>query len=386
MSFLGRLFRSAGGIRGGRGAAGLKAAVVQFEAVHEEVVPSVFAALSAAGVASHAYVSARVRDRRGDLLGGLAETSGKVSYPRIECAADWDALAETVIRSGADLLVLNTFQRESVARWSEGLGLPIIGLVHNPKLFLEQAPCAELVGAGRAAILTLAPHVSAWLAANGGGAFPAVGCISHTFWHLPRREGATGTRKIVIPGAVSYDARDFRSVLDSMPAIIGSAGTTGFEFLIVGGGPDRARFQDEVESSGHAAHFRFAPCNAETGYVDNESYFAALAEADFILPMLPEARADYRTFKITSAIPTSVGFGIPAIVDRWTASVYGLPCVEYGQGRMIEGLLAAVSMDGEELDRLRAELAAFRAAEQRRSAQAMERAVATVMPPRAASA
>jgi hypothetical protein len=298
-----------------------------------------------------------------------------VSYPRIECAADWEHLAESIASSGADVVVLNTFQRDSVAQWADRLGLPVVGIVHNPMMFLEQETCVRMATTGQAAILTLAPHVSEWLKANAGGAFSDVGCVSHTFWDMPRTARSSGTRRLVIPGAVNYASRDYRSVLAAMPDIVRSAESVAVEFVIAGGGPDRAAFQEAVLASPYSSSFRFAVCSEETGYVDNQTYFAHLAEADFILPMLPESRADFRVFKITSAISTSVGFVIPAIVDRWTASVYGLPCVQYERGGMLDGLLAAVSMEEAELEQLRDKLADFRMAERDRSARALAKGV-----------
>lgn len=365
---------------------GLRAAIVQFEAVHEEVIPSIVRALSAGGVAAHAYVNSRAQERRGDLLNTVTETSGRVSYPRIERAADWSTLAQVVAGSGADFVVLNTFQRNSVANWARQVGLPVVGIVHNPKLFLEQDECLRLVRDGMAEILTLAPHVSAWLAAHGPSAYADIGYVSHTFWDLPSVRSLAGTRRVVIPGSVNYSSRDYLSVLDAMPDIVRAAGSTLIEIVIVGGGPDRDNFQKAVGASRYACNFRFAECNEASGFVDNETYFSHLTEADFILPMLPEARTDYRTFKITSAIPTSVGFCIPAIVDRWTASIYGLPCVTYEAGELLNGLTAGVALRNEQLDQLRRDLTGFKARQKVKSADTMSQVVATLLYGRASGA
>ena len=60
--------------------------------------------------------------------------------------------------------------------------------------------------------------------------------------------------------------------------------------------------------------------------------------------MLPERQASYRVHKISAALSTTVGFGVPAILDRWTASVYGIPACTYQLGRIDEGLRLGLAL------------------------------------------
>jgi hypothetical protein len=51
---------------------------------------------------------------------------------------------------------------------------------------------------------------------------------------------------------------------------------------------------------------------------------------------------------------------VPAVLDAWTAEVYGLPCLPHPAGGLTDGLAQALAMPDDELDRLRADLAAHR--------------------------
>lgn len=353
-----------------------KVAIVQFEGVHEEVIPSVARALARCGVDCDIYVNACVLERRGDLLGSIPETKGKVRYPEINRKEDWEKLQADVLSAGYDALFLNTLQRDGVADWASRTGLPILGIIHNPKLFLSSPKCVSLLESGSTSVFSLAPHVTAWMLDHSPELFAKAGTLSLNYWDM--HEGATfkaregSPRRIVIPGSVNFANRDYLSVIEAIPQLITEA-TEDFEIGILGGGPDRTKLEKIVTEAGCAAHVRFATKDPVSGFVDNATYFSELALADFVLPMLPEQRTDYRTFKITSAVPTSVAFRIPAILDSWTAAVYGAPCVTYRGEAFLDGLRRAVVMERADLGVLREKLGHFRTTTENQSFEEMRR-------------
>jgi len=206
--------------------------------------------------------------------------------------------------------------------------------------------------------------VTGWLMSKNQDLFANAATVRPFYWGDPVDPFAihrtTRRRRIAIPGAVNFRNRDYPAILSMLPEITRHIARDEIEIAVIGGGQDRERLEAMVEAAGYSNCFRFAARDPRTGFVNYDVYLAELRKSAFILPMLPEKRMDYRTFKISAALSTSAGLGIPAIIDRWTAAAYGLPSVAYPPGRMIEGLVAATSMDFDATLDLARRLAEFR--------------------------
>jgi hypothetical protein len=328
-----------------------RAAVVQFEAVHEEVMPTVCRALILNGVQPTVFANARILENRGDLFSQLGIDDYKVNYAQVNERSDWDELKERIAGSGEfDLLVLNTFQREGIAKWSEATRLPILGVVHSPRNFLTQPTCVELVQSRRATIMTLAPHVTAWLMDKDHLLYGNVATIPPVYWGDqpadPVEESEfLARRRIAIPGAVNFGNRDYPAVLETLAQMSRKESTDALEFVVLGGGVDREKLENQAAESGLGERFYFAPTQPDTGFVDQATYLAELVKCSFVLPLLPENKRDYRLYKISAALSTLMAFAIPALIDRWTEAVYGVPCISYPAGQMAAGLQTAASID-----------------------------------------
>lgn len=359
---------SGGDLPRGDGSTPLRAAIVQLEAVHETVVPSVYEALVANGIEPTVFLNDRILERE-DLFSLYTDYADRVHYRPIVTPNDWDALTAEVARF--DLLVLNTFQREGPALWAERVGLPILGVVHNPNMFLDQPRCSKLVRQGKAKVLTLAPHVTSYLMRRDPVLFADCATLAFWFWDMPEPESMPDRRRIVIPGAVNFAGRDYAGLVESLPALADELGHDAFEIGIVGAGRDREALEGLVREAGLDDVFWFAPIDEETGFVGSQVFYDELKRSSFLLPMLPESRPDYRVLKVTSAVPTSVGLTVPAILDRWTAQTYDVPCVSYPNGRLLEGLTKAARMSADELQELHGDLADHRSRSIERSAHEM---------------
>ncbi|HSV40502.1 MAG TPA: FkbM family methyltransferase [Nocardioidaceae bacterium] len=352
----------------------LRAAVVQQEAVHEEVVPSVFHALLANDLEPTAFLNKRIR-ARSDLFSAFTSYADRVDYVDFEGPADREAMA--AVAKQFDLLVMNTFQRDHHAALVSMAGVPTVGVVHNPLMLLESPACLDLIRSGQVVPVTLAPHVTEWMMAHDQRLFANTRTIATWMWDMPAGVDLTSgpRRRITIPGAVEFYNRDYAAVLDALPALVDEHGYGSFDIAIVGGGSDRAKLEEMVAARGLEEVFWFAPLDAETGFVPTEVFFAELARSSFLLPLLPESRRDYRAWKITLAISNSIGFNVPAIVDRWTALVYDLPSVDYPAGQLARGLTRALTMSDTEVEQLRADLSRHRSKVVESSTAEMGRAV-----------
>jgi len=329
-----------------------RAAVVQLEAVHEEVVSSVFHALLANGIEPTAFLNQRILERA-DLFSTFTSFADRVHYVPLGGPGDWDALTELV--QGFDLLVFNTFQREGQAKWVQRLGIPALGIVHNPRILVEEPTCLEVIRSGQLVPLTLAPHVTSYLMAHDPHLFAGTRTLTAWMWDMPESVALppTSRRRITIPGAVDFKNRDYPLILDVLPELVDKLGTESFEIGIVGGGRDRARLQELVTARGLDDVFWFAPLDEATGFVRSDDFYAELARSTFLLPLLPELRRDYRVWKITASVSSSLGFKVPAVMDRWTSLVYDLPAVTYPTGGVAQGLATAVEMSDDAYQELR---------------------------------
>lgn len=340
----------------------LRAAIVQMEGVHEDCIPALAHLLRANGVDPTVFLSRRIRRRRGNIARQFPALRGRMNYRGTTTRPQRDALLEEL--TDFDLLVFNTFQAPGVTRFARRAGLPVLGTVHNPHIFLDGPDGIDMLREGSAQVVTLAPHVTNWLREHDDRLFADAGTITMAFPEPPSLPGApatdpTGGRRVTVPGAVNFRARDYPAIVAALPAILGNVDRARVEIGVVGGGPDRAVLEEMVADAGLSDVFAFAPLD-DTGFVRSPDYYRELRASTFLMPVLPEGVAAFRTTKITSSVPTSVGLGVPAVLDSWTAEVYGLPSLRYPAGGMTDGLARALAMPDDELGRLRDDLAAHR--------------------------
>ncbi len=124
----------------------------------------------------------------------------------------------------------------------------------------------------------------------------------------------------------------------------------------------RATLEQMVTDAGLGDRFHLAPMDPNLAKVSSTVYYRELAESAFLAALLPPNHPGYRTFKITSVVPASLGFGIPLILDRPSAKVYDVPCVAHRTGDVASGIVRALSLDDPAYGRLRAQLEQRRAA------------------------
>jgi FkbM family methyltransferase len=111
-----------------------------------------------------------------------------------------------------------------------------------------------------------------------------------------------------------------------------------------------------VTDAGIGGRFHFAPMDPNHAKVSSSVYYRELAQSAYLLALLPPNHAGYRTFKITSVVPASIGFRVPVILDRPSAKVYGIPCISHRTGDLASGIIRALSLDNHAYGRLRSEL------------------------------
>lgn len=344
----------------------LRAAVVQIEPIHENVIPPLVHALRSNGVEPTVYLNDLVRARRPGFRKRHPEISEFLRFVPLTGQAAWQALAERVLRLSPDLMVMNTFQFNAPSNWAHFWPGPMLGLVHNALRLLDAPDSMALVREGRTGLMTMAPHVTAYLMARDPMQFAATTTLTTVPPRPPLvrrvRRPEPGRRRIVVPGMVSFDVRDYEGLVDALPAVVDEAPPGTMEIVIVGNGDDRPKLEQMVRDRGLDGIVRFARLN-EHGFVPSELFNSLLQGATFILPALPlmsDEFGNYRTIRITTSIQDSVSLMIPPILDRWSSTVYDVPSVPYLADHVADGLVRAATMSDEEIDSLRTRLAARR--------------------------
>ncbi|WP_224814989.1 hypothetical protein [Hasllibacter sp. MH4015] len=301
----------------------MRIAILQTGGVHEEIVPSLIEAIGPdARVA--VWLNAKCRATRGDIFAEIPGLGAQVHDVRLEGQADWDALAREVHAFAPEIILVATFQRQGVAEFVAQFGKPVLGVIHNVPMALKSPLIATMIADGRCRPLTLAPHVAAHFHRSTKGAYiDRVGVVEPVHWGSPAQ--AQGRRLIAIPGGVNATNRDFDGLMAALAdGLADDLAARDMALAILGGGPDRARLEAEVGRAGWQDIVRFAPLGPN-GRVLYDAYLGTLRRAWALLPLIPLSKADYREFKITSAIPTAIGFGLPLPLDRWTSAVYRCP-------------------------------------------------------------
>ena len=342
-----------------------RCAILQFEARHEETIPSLIAAANAAGYFPHVFLHNRCKRRRGDIFAETTAFQAEVTYCGFGSDDGEGEGAEEKIRAtlarvyedDIDFVVMNSFNRTRGCAWALSLAKPVIAVVHNVDHFLGEDHSKPAVAKRNFQFVTLGPHVAAELIARmGKDQMDRIDVIEPCVWGAgdPVPKGGQ-PRRISIPGAVSLRTRDYGGLLDLIAARKGAL--EGLRFVLGSGGKDRERIEAEAKSRGLAPWFEFLPLTGEQ--VSHSDYFASLRGAQAILPLMPQDFDQYQRIKITSAISASVGFAVPIVLDRWSRACYRLPSLiaDHSLAAQVD-LLAHVPEA--ELQTLRADLVAYR--------------------------
>lgn len=358
----------------------LSVAIVELTGVHEEIIPSLVDALPV-GTRTQVFVNQRCKHMRGDLFAETEGVNASVTYVDIVKAPDWDKLGGLIDAGGHDVLIISTFQIDGIAKWARKRKLPLIGVVHNPMIFGKSEACkAALVDEGLGCVV-LAPHVAARLNAMTRGAhMDAIGVVEPVFWGTGDRRKLPddGRKRVVVPGGVNYAVRDFEGLLSALnPERVARLRDAGIVLQIIGGGPDRSTLQSALQHGQLDDVVELLPLS-DSGRVPYAAYVEALRQARAVYPLLPLAWPPYRDHKITSAIPTAIGFGLPLVLDRWTASVYRVPAlvVDASIAAAVDGI---IGLDHATRDGLREETTAYRMAIRNTNTKEMDRLLLKAM-------
>ena len=149
--------------------------------------------------------------------------------------------------------------------------------------------------------------------------------------------------EIAVQGVISFNRRDYPMLVDLSRRLVQRSRRPPVIFNILGDASlrDGPRLQRLVQQRGVAEWFRF-----HVGLPDRE-FFGQLARAHYVMPLLKPDDSTYAgSAKVTLAYGHSGAYGVPLILHRRTATVWGIPddaCVTYDKiddlaDRLVYGL------------------------------------------------
>lgn len=312
----------------------MKCAILQHEAVHEEVIPSFVNILNSLNIEVDVYLNEDIVKRRGDIFKEFDHFHATVYYVELNNKKDWEKLKSTVLNGNYDFVYSNTFQRAGVIDWIVSLNKPTIGLVHNVNIFSGSDGQRKITDNRNDIILvTLASHVSKSLEASFDKnlitpyIFEASSCV----WPEEKTYQPLHTvRKIGIPGGVNFSNRDFDSLISSLERKRDSL--SNIKFVIMGGGKDRERLEKVCQDKNLSHFFEFLIKSPDSGMVLYDEYVKSARSLDFVDP-LSHDDSQYGSTKITSAVPTALGFSKPVYTNYNYSQSTGYCCFGHNLDR-----------------------------------------------------
>jgi hypothetical protein len=313
----------------------VRAAVVEFNHYHDEVLPTFVHAFNELGAVPDVYVSERSARRDAFALATGLQF-------RLE-VIDWRArILGTPNRFRRyDLLVLNSVEPPNILEVADRLVLPTIAVLHNANLIVESGPYRSYFEHSDRQPMVLSPHVAKRLGADMAERW----IVPLVFGDVPagvvRREPRT---TLCVQGNVEFDRRDYVSLVHAVDQL--ARERSDFLVRVVGRSdtPDGAALRGLIRDLDLARLFEFTD-----GEVSHREYLAMIAASDFLLPLLSQENSTlspYFRYKITMSMSWSIGMGIIPIAEASVAAIYGVEdaAVTYDPAGLVDGLRRAIEL------------------------------------------
>lgn len=290
-------------------------ALIELGDSHEETLHSQVRFLQRGGFRVHLLVAAELEPR-------LPETGADVLEVLPPCR-EWGSRLRALIelrrylgRHGLDRAVLNTAEGARARDFclTVGSGVEVFGVVHDGRKLLGGSTTQGWISRRIRSYLVLADYVERNLRAGGyRGRLHGF----HPVFYPHRNEGAVvsapGTLTVCIPGNLAFRRRDYAGLREALAATSLDE-TVRLVFLgnsDAGDGPAiRSLFE---EWDGHER------CRFLRGFVDPAVFYAELAAADLVLPLIDPSTPlfrNYLTYQISGTFPLAVGFRKPMLMHE----------------------------------------------------------------------
>lgn len=327
--------------------------ILQFEGVHEVTIPSFIGSLNRLGWRPTVVLNERCRGR-GDIFATMTDDEFDVAYLPLNGRDDWAQALDIARSARPEFVVVNTYQRDGIVAAATELRTPVIGLVHNTRVFVDGTQTVASHRRSDVALLTLWDHVSHSLRSS----LSTRGDNIETFYMTalptaPAARPASAETTVAITGAIDRKNRDLDMLARGLAELHEQRAEQSFKFIFCGGGADRDHFESEVRRMNLDGQVEFLTPGDGEGFVPYVDYLATLKSADLIGALLPTGRRDYLDHKVTSGALSALALATPLWADSATLSTYQLPGVGYASDDMSSGLERLGSITPEDLEQIR---------------------------------
>jgi glycosyltransferase involved in cell wall biosynthesis len=329
----------------------MRCAVVEFTSHHEEILPTVIHLLNRLGIEPDVYLTGASARRR------PFDRATALRYRRRPARSIWRYWGIPFRARRYELLIVNSMEPRSVLERLGGTRTPLLGVMHNTELLLEDDGYRAFFATARRRPVVLGRHIAASLEPSLG----PVTWLSHSYFGQPPEARPGGPPTVfAVSGNVEFSRRSYDLLIEAM-ATLATEGRR-FRVRIVGRSDTRdgQALRAELTERGLAELVDFTP-----GVIDHPAFFDRLAASDFTLPLLDPGSERHRAYfetKLASSIPFAIGLGVPLVLDAALAAVYGVAgCgVTYEAGDLAGGLRRAVNAGPDDRRRWEEALAAAR--------------------------
>jgi len=330
-------------------ATGLRCALIEFNAYHDEVIPTFIYLLNELGIAVDVFMS------RAAINKGIFECTKNLNFSLCEIESTSFLFYEKAFQfCDYDFVIINSLEPKQWLQRTDSINIPIIGVIHNASLLTKDSDYEKFFLRENRVPIALAKHIPnscSHLMKN-------INWISPVFLNdalVAQSTQKTGTVSFVVSGNLE-PRRNYNSLLDAAERLV-SDGFTNFRIKLVGYNEWSwgKAFKQKVREKGLSAFFTYSK-----GKVDYKTYFSMVMEGDFILPLLDQTDSKYLPYfvdKCTASMHVAIGLGVVPILHKRLSELYGIQCgIMYKDGELFHALKIAAKWDSESLNECRSKL------------------------------
>ncbi|MEA2673624.1 MAG: hypothetical protein QOI92_816 [Chloroflexota bacterium] len=351
----------------------MRCALVEFNAYHEETLPTFVHLLNELGIEPDVYMTRR--SMRRDPFG----LTHKLRY-RLHRAERIDWLRGLRFRMRRyELLIVNSMEPPANTQRLMETRTPVVGTMHNTALLAAEPVYRDFFAGPHRLPLVLGRHIATWFA-QAGQRLPWV--LHVYFGRLEQRRTDPRPARpttFAVSGNVEFTRRNYDGLLDAVAELMAEGAPIKVRIVGRSTNRDGQVLRQRIEQRGLSSAFELS--SHETSHPE---FFQLLADCDFVLPLLDhsaEHLGAYFETKLASSVPFAIGLGVPLVMHDDLASAYGVEAcgIGHAEGGLASAMRAAVASTTSDRDGWRAALDIARAEILAASLTNLREAIATAV-------
>ncbi len=288
----------------------MKCALIEFNYYHDETLPSLVYLLNRIGIVPDVYLP--VRAARKDPFA----YARSLRWRRFFTDGLWAVRGTPSRFLRYEFAIFNSVEPPSVLHRAAANNVPTLAVLHNADLPAAHSEYAAYFSSPARRPIVLWGYIAEALGSRLDARWIAPVYLGDT----PQPPSRRGPVTFCVQGNLEYSRRNYQSLLQAVSALRHER--RDFKVSVVGrsDGLDGLAFKREVARADLGRFFSFT--SGEIGYRD---YFARVAAADFLLPLIDASSERYSPYfrcKLTSSMSLAIGLGVVPIAHTRLATLY----------------------------------------------------------------